>query len=57
MSKCSINLHNGSQNHFKDWKRRAAEQIELEDHAYYFLQISRFGAIEFVPRGYMVNQE
>jgi hypothetical protein len=57
MLKCSIILHNESQNHFKDWKRRAAEQIELEDHAYYFQQISRFGAIEFLPRGYTVNQE
>jgi hypothetical protein len=57
MSKWSINLHNGSQNHIKDWKRRAAEQIELEDHAYYFLLTPRFGAIEFVARGYTANQE
>jgi len=57
VSKYSINLHNGSQNHFKDWKRRAKEQIELEGHAYYFLQLSRFGAIEFAHRGHTVNQE
>jgi hypothetical protein len=56
-SKCSINLHTGNRNHFKYQKRSATEQIELEGHAYYFLQLSRFGAIEFIPRGLTVSQE
>jgi hypothetical protein len=57
MSKCSRILHNGSQNHLKDRKRSATEQIEWEDQAYYFLQLSMFGAIMFVPGGHTVNQE
>jgi hypothetical protein len=43
--KRSSGIYTGGQNHRQDRKRSATEQIECEDHAGCFLQLSRFDTL------------